>query len=96
MADLLARSTFEPGFDNTKGEILDTPDKKIFSQHANIFAMLSNAVPKALGILDDMADKVSPPNGEVKVNLKRQGKIGISGELTLPSTIKGVLFGMED
>lgn len=190
LADLLAKSTFEQCFDATKGEVSDTPDKKIFSQHANIFAILSNAVPKpqekdlmekilndksliqttfyfkfyltqalkkvgmanryhemlepwrdmlrmglttfaeqeeptrsdchawsaspnydflatvcgimpdapgfeevliqpALGILDDIEGKMPHPNGEIKVSLKRKGKTGISGEVTLPSTIKG-------
>jgi alpha-L-rhamnosidase len=190
LADLLAKSTFEQCFDATKGEVSDTPDKKIFSQHANIFAILANAVPKtqekdlmekilndksliqttfyfkfyqtqalkkagmanryhemlepwrdmlrlglttfaeqgeptrsdchawsaspnydflatlcgimpdtpgfeevliqpALGILDDIEAKMPHPNGEIKVSLKRKGKTGVLGEITLPPTVKG-------
>ena len=190
LANLLAKSTFEQCFDSAKGEVADTPDKKSFSQHASIFAILSNAVPKgqekdlmekilndksliqttfyfkfylsqalkkagmanryhemlepwremlrvglttfaeqseptrsdchawsaspnydflaticgimpdapgfeevlvqpALGILDDVEGKMPHPNGEIKVSLKRKGSTGISGEITLPATIKG-------
>ena len=47
LADLISKSTYELCYDSAKGEVSDTPDKKIFSQHANIFALLSNSVPKA-------------------------------------------------
>ena len=56
MADLLAKSTFEQCFDSAKGEVADTPDKKVFSQHANIFAILSNAVPR--GQEKDLMEKI--------------------------------------
>ena len=46
MADLIAKATFNQCFDATKGEVSDTPDKKIFSQHASVFALLADAVPK--------------------------------------------------
>ncbi|MEA5258827.1 alpha-L-rhamnosidase N-terminal domain-containing protein [Arcicella aquatica] len=47
LADLLSKSSYEQCWDATKNEVADTPDKKAFSQHANIFAILANAVPKA-------------------------------------------------
>jgi alpha-L-rhamnosidase len=47
LADLISKSTYELCYDATRGEVSDTPDKKFFSQHANIFALLSNSVPKA-------------------------------------------------
>jgi alpha-L-rhamnosidase len=190
LADLISKSTYELCYDTTRGEVSDTPDKKVFSQHANIFALLSNSVPKnnekvvmekilndnsliqatfyfkfyltqalkkvgmgeryhstlqpwrdminmglttfaekeeptrsdchawsaspnydflaticgimpdapgfeevliqpALGILDDAEGKIPHPNGEIKVSIKRKGKTGIEGEVSLPSTIKG-------
>jgi alpha-L-rhamnosidase len=190
LADLISKSTYELCFDATKGEVSDTPDKKIFSQHANIFALLSNSIPKtnekvimekilndnsliqttfyfkfyltqalkkvgmseryhgtlqpwreminmglttfaekeeptrsdchgwsaspnydflaticgimpdapgfeevliqpALGILDDAEGKMPHPNGEIKVSLKRKGKLGITGEITLPENTNG-------
>jgi alpha-L-rhamnosidase len=46
LADLISKSTYELCYDATRGEVSDTPDKKVFSQHANIFALLSNSVPK--------------------------------------------------
>ena len=56
MADLLAKSTFEQCFDSVKGEVADTPEKKTFSQHANIFAILANAVPR--GQEKDLMEKI--------------------------------------
>lgn len=47
LADVVAKSTYELCYDTAKGEIADTPEKKTFSQHANIFALLANGVPKA-------------------------------------------------
>jgi alpha-L-rhamnosidase len=190
LADLISKSTYELCYDSVKGEVADTPDKKVFSQHANIFALLSNSVPKAnektimekilnddsliqttfyfkfyltqalkkvgmgeryhstlqpwreminmglttfaeqpeptrsdchawsaspnydflaticgimpdapgfeevlvqpsLGILNDAEGKMPHPKGEIKVSVKRKGKSGIEGEVTLPESIKG-------
>ncbi|PWK26906.1 alpha-L-rhamnosidase-like protein [Arcicella aurantiaca] len=190
LADLISKSTYELCYDATKGEVADTPEKKAFSQHANIMALLSNSVPKAnekaimdkilndnsliqatfyfkfyltqalkkvgmadryhgtlqpwrdminmglttfaekeeptrsdchawsaspnydflaticgimpdapafeevliqpaLGILDDAEGKMPHPQGEIKVNLKRKGKTGISAEINLPQNLKG-------
>lgn len=47
LADLISKSSYEECWDESKNEVADTPDKKAFSQHANIFAILANAVPKA-------------------------------------------------
>ena len=46
LADLISKSTYQLCYDAEKGEVSDTPEKKVFSQHANIFALLSNSVPK--------------------------------------------------
>jgi len=46
LADLISKSTYQLCYDADKGEVSDTPEKKVFSQHANIFALLSNSVPK--------------------------------------------------
>ncbi|RPD43037.1 alpha-L-rhamnosidase C-terminal domain-containing protein [Chitinophaga barathri] len=37
----------ESCFDQERGLFSDTPDKKVFSQHANIMAVLTNCLPKA-------------------------------------------------
>ncbi|MBB6004574.1 alpha-L-rhamnosidase N-terminal domain-containing protein [Arcicella rosea] len=47
LADLISKSSYEQCWDESKSEVADTPDKKAFSQHANIFAILANAVPRA-------------------------------------------------
>lgn len=47
LADLISKSSYEQCWDESKNEVADTPDKKAFSQHANIFAILANAVPRA-------------------------------------------------
>eukprot|EP00388_Colpodella_angusta_P020022 GDKJ01049984.1.p1 GENE.GDKJ01049984.1~~GDKJ01049984.1.p1 ORF type:complete len:798 (+),score=103.34 GDKJ01049984.1:145-2538(+) len=47
LADLISKSSYEQCWDENKNEVADTPDKKAFSQHANIFAILANAVPRA-------------------------------------------------
>ena len=47
LADLISKSTYELCYDSSRGEVADTPEKKVFSQHANIMALLSNSVPKA-------------------------------------------------
>ncbi len=47
LANLISKSTYEKCYDATRGEVADTPEKKVFSQHANIFAILSSSVPKA-------------------------------------------------
>jgi hypothetical protein len=190
LADLISRSSYQLCYDAEKGEVSDTPEKKVFSQHANIFALLSNSVPKSnekvimekilndnsliqatfyfkfyltqalkkvgmgelyhstlqpwrdminmglttfaekeeptrsdchawsaspnydflaticgimpdapgfdevliqpsLGVLGNVVGKMPHPDGEISVNLKRRGKTGIEGEITLPETIKG-------
>lgn len=42
----IAQSAFQQCFDKIKGVIGDTPDKKHFSQHAIIMAILADAVPQ--------------------------------------------------
>lgn len=45
LAKKLIQGTVSSCFDNKKGLIAQTPDKKLFSQHANILAILTNAFP---------------------------------------------------
>lgn len=47
MADALVEATRVHCWDLERGLFSDTPAKKEFSQHANTFAVLTNAVPKA-------------------------------------------------
>ena len=46
LADALANSTFQKCFNAEKGVMADTPDKRIYSQHASIMAILAEAIPK--------------------------------------------------
>jgi hypothetical protein len=45
LADSLKKSTYKLCWDNKRGLLADTPDKKIFSQHANVLAVLVDLVP---------------------------------------------------
>jgi glycogen debranching enzyme len=45
LADSLKKSTYKLCWDNKRGLLADTPDKNIFSQHANILAVLINLIP---------------------------------------------------
>ncbi|MEM1134363.1 MAG: alpha-L-rhamnosidase C-terminal domain-containing protein [Bacteroidota bacterium] len=47
LAQQLVKGTVDACFDDEKGLIAQTPDKKLFSQHANILAVLTNAFPIA-------------------------------------------------
>lgn len=46
LARSLARSVYEKCWDSSKNYLADTPDKKEFSMHAQIFGILSNAIPE--------------------------------------------------
>jgi len=46
LAEKLKKATYEKCWDNEKEMFADSPDKKQFSQHANIWAILSDALPK--------------------------------------------------
>jgi hypothetical protein len=46
IASSLSQGTFNLCFDKAKGEMADTPEKKSFSQHASIFAILSGTIPE--------------------------------------------------
>ncbi|MFD1817852.1 alpha-L-rhamnosidase [Pseudarcicella hirudinis] len=46
LADVLAKSTYELCLDENRKVVANTPEKKTFSQHASIFAVLSGAVPR--------------------------------------------------
>jgi hypothetical protein len=54
LAERLCRETYRLCYDASRGLLADTPDKNSFSQHANILAILSNAIPDAdqAGLLD--------------------------------------------
>ena len=43
----------------------------------------------ALGILNDVEGKMPHPKGEIAVSLKRKGKLGIEGMVSLPENITG-------
>jgi hypothetical protein len=45
MAGKLCRDTYRRCFDATRGLMADTPEKNAFSQHANILAILTDAIP---------------------------------------------------
>jgi hypothetical protein len=45
LADSLKKSTYKLCWDDKRGLLSDTPDKKIFSQHANVLAVLVDLVP---------------------------------------------------
>jgi len=45
LADSLKKSTYKLCWDDKRGLLADTPDKTIFSQHANILAVLVDLVP---------------------------------------------------
>ena len=45
LADSLKKSTYKLCWDDKRGLLADTPDKSIFSQHANILAVLVDLVP---------------------------------------------------
>jgi alpha-L-rhamnosidase len=56
LAELLCKETYRRCFDTGKGLMADTPDKNAYSQHANILAILADAVP--VSGQADMLDKV--------------------------------------
>ena len=45
LADRVVKGTMTNCYDTTRGFIADTPDKKTFSQHANVLGILANAFP---------------------------------------------------
>ena len=47
LADSLCRNTYRTCFDPVKMEMANTPEKKGFSQHAGIMAILAGAIPRA-------------------------------------------------
>ena len=46
LASRLTKSVYEKCWDETRGYLADTPSKKEFSMHAQIFAVLTNTVPE--------------------------------------------------
>ena len=46
LADELSKGTYRQCFDRKKGLMANTPEKKTFSQHAGIMAVLTGAVPE--------------------------------------------------
>jgi hypothetical protein len=59
-ADRICRETYRRCFDKSRGLMADTPEKNSFSQHANILAILTDALPEKeqVGLLDKvMTDK---------------------------------------
>jgi len=48
LADKIKNSVYQRCYDPAKGLIADSPDKKSFSQHANILAVLTNTFPESM------------------------------------------------
>jgi hypothetical protein len=46
LAGKIKNAVFKKCFDSNKGLIADSPEKSTFSQHANVFAILTNTFPK--------------------------------------------------
>jgi hypothetical protein len=46
LADELVKATYEHTYDKQRQIFADTPSKKSYSQHSNIFAVLTDAIPK--------------------------------------------------
>ncbi len=46
MADRITKSVYEKCWDDSRGYLADTPDKKEFSMHAQIFGVLTNTIPE--------------------------------------------------
>ena len=46
-------------------------------------------IKPSLGILDNVEGKMPHPKGEIAVSLKRKGKVGIEGVVSLPENITG-------
>jgi alpha-L-rhamnosidase len=46
LAESVGRATVERCWDSTRGLIAETPEKKIFSQHANVMAVLTGVLPE--------------------------------------------------
>jgi hypothetical protein len=46
-ADKINAAAYDLCWDKSKGMLADTPEKKAFSQHANVMAVLADAIPKA-------------------------------------------------
>ncbi len=57
LADKLVKATYEHTYDPGRKLFADTPAKKSFSQHANIFAVLTDAIPQSEQ--PDLLNKVS-------------------------------------
>lgn len=45
LAETLGKSTYQHCFDKNKQEMANTPDKKVFSQHAGIMGVLTGVIP---------------------------------------------------
>ena len=45
-ADQLTKAVYEKCWDESRGYLADTPDKKAFSMHAQIFGILTNTIPE--------------------------------------------------
>jgi alpha-L-rhamnosidase len=61
LAGQLDRAVYALCFDKTKMEMANTPDKKTFSQHAGIMAILAGAIPDAelKGVMDQILNDSS-------------------------------------
>ena len=57
----IKNATFQHCWDENKGLIAESPEKKIFSQHANIFGILTDAIPEELqsGVMERVLEDTS-------------------------------------
>lgn len=61
LADKIKKATFKVCWDDQRGLLADSPDKLYFSQHANIFGILTGSIPEDLQS-DVMQKILSDPN----------------------------------
>lgn len=47
MGDAIRKAVYQTCYDQEKGLLSDTPEKKYYSQHANVLAILTDAIPSA-------------------------------------------------
>lgn len=89
LAGRLTKATYDLCFDRTRNEMADTPEKKSFSQHAGIMAVLSNTVSDSdkEGIMRKVVDDTSliPVTFYYRFYLTQALKAAGLGDLYYPS-----------
>ena len=89
LATKLTKATYNLCFDKTRNEMADTPEKKSFSQHAGIMAVLSNTIPDSEkeGIMRKVVGDTSliPVTFYYRFYLTQALKVSGLGDLYYPS-----------